>query len=89
MATTAVNHLGVAFGHLFYTKAFEASSEAKLIAAEMAKHGLNAQAERSHVFTLFRQESLKSLGPQSRQIAAKIFRSKEVLAYQKVGSPNA
>lgn len=61
MATNTVNHLGVEFGQHFYAKAFEASSEAKLIAQEMEKQGLNAQPDRSHLFTLFSQDSLKSL----------------------------
>jgi hypothetical protein len=61
VATNPVYHLGVEYGHRFFAKVYEASEEAKLISGEMAKHGLQAQSERTHVFTLFSQESLKPL----------------------------
>lgn len=61
MATDSVQHLGVEYGHRFYAKAYEISSEAQLISAEMTKHGLQPQSERTHVFNVFSPDSLKSL----------------------------
>ena len=61
MATDSVQHLGVDLGHRFFSKAYAASSEAKAISAEMAKQGLEAQSERTHLFNVFSRDSLKSL----------------------------
>ncbi len=61
MATDSVHHLGVEFGSRFFTKACEGSKEAHLISKEMNKQGLDAQPERTHVFSLFSRDSLQSL----------------------------
>jgi len=61
MSTNTVNHLGVEFGHEFFTRAHDASEEAKLISDAMHKQGLNPQAERTHVFTVYSPDSRKSI----------------------------
>jgi hypothetical protein len=58
---TTVQHLGVEFGHRFFSKALEISREAKAIYKEMVKCGLEPQPERSHVFNVFSRDSLKSV----------------------------
>jgi hypothetical protein len=61
MASDSVQHLGVEFGHGFFSKLLETSNEAKAISAEMGKYGLEAQPERTHVFNVFSPESLASV----------------------------
>jgi hypothetical protein len=59
MATDTVQYLGVEFGHRFFSEALKTSAEAKAIAREMTRHGVEAQPERSHVFNVFSPDSLK------------------------------
>jgi hypothetical protein len=61
MANDPVQHLGVEYGHRFFASAFAQSSEAKAISEEMTRQGLEAQSERTHVFSVFSRDSLKSL----------------------------
>src|ERR1700730_13510161 len=61
MAMDTVHHLGVDLGYPFFWKALETSAEAKAIAAEMTRHGVEAQPERSHLFNVFSPDSLNSV----------------------------
>jgi hypothetical protein len=61
MSPDTVQHLGTEFGHSFFHKALEASSEAKAIYHEMVECGLEPQPERSHVFNIFSPKSLQSV----------------------------
>ena len=61
MSTSTVNHLGVEYGHRFFAKVHEASNEAKLISEAMSKAGLDAQPERTHLFSVFSPDSEKAI----------------------------
>jgi hypothetical protein len=61
MSLETVQYLGVEFGHRFFSKALEQSSDAKAIYQEMAKYGLEPQPERSHLFNLFSPQSLQAV----------------------------
>ena len=60
MSFETVHHVGTAFCGSFYAAAAN-STEAQLISAEMVRLGLAAQPDRTHVFSLFSQQSQKSI----------------------------
>jgi len=61
MSTSTVNHLGVEHGYSFFTGVLTTSNEAQLISDAMKKQGLEPQPERTHVFSVFSPDSLKSI----------------------------
>jgi hypothetical protein len=56
-----VQHLGVEQGQRFFSQALETSSEARAISEAMVEQGLRAQFDRTHVFSVFSPDSLKSV----------------------------
>jgi hypothetical protein len=61
MSLDTIHHLGAEFGHQFFSKAVEASSEAQAIHSMMRQYGVEPQTERTQVFNTFSRDSLKSV----------------------------
>lgn len=61
MIIDTVNYLGADYGYRFFRRVLDRSDDARAVSAEMERQGLEAQPERTQVFSTFSPDSLQSI----------------------------